>query len=326
MAGRIFVSYRRKDTSGYAHLVYTLLSKEFGSENVFMDVDTIEPGEDFVEALDRALSICDVLIVLIGPSWMSIQDASGAKRLEDPKDYVRLEIASAINHKKKIIPVLFDGAAMPGQPELSSDIRVLARRQAVRIGERAADDIQRLLFKTIRQSLQDDPNAITIDRSGKKQTGEPSPPKTPVLPTFLRNQTFLVSLALGACLLLAVGGVFLFGRFIFGPPGGSGPNGGITVVPGLTPTATSGPVTGQDTVWQWRIDGDRAVLVREQAYWEKYESDTGPSGLYLRTDSVDVFGDFLELNTDGTFTLQQGGTVQVGTWTITGDQVTLTFS
>ena len=101
MASRIFVSYRRKDTAGYAHLVYTLLRNEFGAENIFMDVDTIEPGQDFVESIHRAVSLCDVLVVLIGPRWLNIQDEGGARRLDDPNDFVRVEIASALKQQKR---------------------------------------------------------------------------------------------------------------------------------------------------------------------------------------------------------------------------------
>lgn len=316
MAGRIFVSYRRRDTSGYAHLVYTLLRKEFGAENVFMDVDTIEPGQDFVEALDKALSICDVLIVLIGPMWLNIQDESGARRLDDPKDFVRLEITSAINHKKKIIPVLFDGVTMPGQAELPSDIRLLARRQAVRIGERAADDIQRLLIKAIKQAIQD---------YQRQDRGEPFSLRRWLASKFLRGRAALFSLIIGAFLLSTIVLAVIFGPEIFGRPDPPNPTEEVTAGAEQTPTSPSGTATGQDTVLQWRIDGDRAVLTLEQEYWEKYTADTSPAGLYLRSDTVDVFGDFLELNSDGTFTLEKSGTVQTGTWTIDGDKLTLIF-
>ncbi len=317
MAARIFVSYRRRDTSGYAHLVYTVLRKEFGADNVFMDVDTIQPGQDFVDTLDRALSTCDVIIVLIGPTWLSIQDENGVRRLDDPNDFVRLEITSAINHKKKLIPVLFDGAAMPAQDELPSDLRVLSRRQAVRIGEHAADDIERLLMRSIKQAMQEQQQAhVTTVNRQKKADGGSSPLRKPVV---------LFSFVIGALCLSTIALAAIYWSGIIGGPDQPPPTQEITSEP--QPPPDSPPLTADvpDDAPQWRIDGDRAVIQWGQQYWEKYEADTNPSGLYLRSDSIDSFGDFLELNADGTFTLQQSGTVQTGTWTLNGDLISLVY-
>src|SRR5438067_10074126 len=91
----IFISYRREDTAGYAGRLYDGLAAHFGSDRVFMDVQGIEPGVDFVEAIERALSSCEILIVLIGKDWLAA-DSAGRRRLDDPADFVRLETASAL--------------------------------------------------------------------------------------------------------------------------------------------------------------------------------------------------------------------------------------
>ena len=211
MTSRIFISYRRSDTAGYAHLIYTLLEPEFGAENVFMDVDTIEPGQDFVETLNRAVGICDVLLVLIGPSWLNTPDERGARRLDDPNDFVRLEIASALNQNKTIIPVLIQGAGMPPEAELPGDISPLSRRQAVKIGDHVAEDVKRLAA-SIRRAVQDYTLGEAVSRSGPREgrgksftTGKTRPQKSN------RNLIILSGIVIGVCLVLATTLAILFG-------------------------------------------------------------------------------------------------------------------
>src|SRR5215510_7657864 len=92
----IFISYRRDDCSGHAGRLYDALSLRFGSERLFMDIDTLQPGEDFVEAIEKAVGSCDVLLALIGRQWVTSSDAQGQRRLENPNDFVRLEIEAAL--------------------------------------------------------------------------------------------------------------------------------------------------------------------------------------------------------------------------------------
>ena len=96
MTGKIFISYRRADTEGYAGRIYDRLRTHFSDNEIFMDVDDIEPGEDFVLALQSAVGACDVLIALIGGQWLAVKDAQGDRRLEDPNDFVRLETEERI--------------------------------------------------------------------------------------------------------------------------------------------------------------------------------------------------------------------------------------
>src|SRR3954447_26591883 len=87
---RIFLSYRREDTRSYAGRLRDEFARQFGLERVFMDVDSIAPGSDFTEAIDRALEQTDVFVVLIGPHWSSARDRADRRRLDQPNDYVRV--------------------------------------------------------------------------------------------------------------------------------------------------------------------------------------------------------------------------------------------
>ena len=93
---RIFISYRREDTPGYAGRLCDRLQQDFGRDNVFIDVDTLQPGDDFVEAISERLVGCDLMLVVIGPRWLTSVDSQGRPRLEDDSDYVRLEIQTAL--------------------------------------------------------------------------------------------------------------------------------------------------------------------------------------------------------------------------------------
>lgn len=88
----VFLSYRRADSRADAGRLYDRLSHEFGDDNVFMDVDDIAPGENFVTRLEATLGRCDVLLAVIGPQWASITDGNGQPRLHDPDDFLLLEI------------------------------------------------------------------------------------------------------------------------------------------------------------------------------------------------------------------------------------------
>ena len=93
--GRLFISYRRQDSEWAARVVCDELSEHFGKESVFMDIDTLAPGDDFVEAIERAVGNCHALVALIGPQWLTIRSPSGARRLDESNDFVRLEIEAA---------------------------------------------------------------------------------------------------------------------------------------------------------------------------------------------------------------------------------------
>jgi hypothetical protein len=127
----IFISYRRQDSDHLAGRLYDRLADRFGESQVFMDVDTIEPGVDFAEKISRALAACQVLVAVVGPAWLTATDERGRRRLDDQDDFVRLEIETALARGVRIIPVLAQGAVMPGQDDLPESLAGLARSNAL---------------------------------------------------------------------------------------------------------------------------------------------------------------------------------------------------
>jgi uracil-DNA glycosylase len=149
---RIFINYRRVDSEGYVGRLYDHLVQHFAAESIFMDVTSIDPGADFVQALERAVAQCDVFIAMIGPQWLSIADENGQRRLEQWNDFVRIEIASALKQNKLVIPVLVGRARMPAPDDLPDDLAALARRNAIELShQRFSYDVQHLIT-TIKQA------------------------------------------------------------------------------------------------------------------------------------------------------------------------------
>jgi flagellar biosynthesis GTPase FlhF len=147
--GRIFISYRRVDTSYAAGRIYDRLVAKFGEDAIFMDVDTIEGGTDFIKVLEDAVQSCDVLIALIGKQWLTIKDKGGKLRLNNPEDFVRIEIATALKRNIRVIPVLVDGVDMPQPNELPENLKALARRNALQVNHHSFNpDVYRLIEHT----------------------------------------------------------------------------------------------------------------------------------------------------------------------------------
>lgn len=146
---KIFISYRREDSGGYAGRLYADLVKSFGKRNVFMDIDTIQGGDDFIKVLEQTLNLCDVLIAVLGKNWLTIKDAkTGARRLDDPEDFVRRELATALKRNIVVVPVLVQGTMMPQKVNLPEDIKSLADRQTVDISDnRWQYDVKKLVSR-----------------------------------------------------------------------------------------------------------------------------------------------------------------------------------
>jgi hypothetical protein len=128
-SGRIFISYRPEETAYPAGWLYDRLADRFSGGQVFKDVDSIQLGDDFVEVVTRAVGSCDVLLALIGHQWLTITDEHGRRRLDDPDDFVRLEIEAALTRNVRVIPILVDGARMPHADELPDSLVKLVRRR-----------------------------------------------------------------------------------------------------------------------------------------------------------------------------------------------------
>jgi hypothetical protein len=129
----IFISYRRDDSEGQAGRLFEGLKGRFGQDRVFIDVAGIEPGRDFRRVIDEHVGSCDVLLALIGRNWLHATDKDGRRRLDNPEDFVRLELAAALRRDIAVIPVLVQGAAMPSKDELPPDLQALAWRNAVEL-------------------------------------------------------------------------------------------------------------------------------------------------------------------------------------------------
>lgn len=148
---KVFINYRRADTEGYAGRLYEALRRPIGTANLFMDVDSMRPGQNFVRALDDAVAGCDVVLAMIGPAWLR-PSADGRRRIDDPLDYVRLEIESGLSRGKVVIPLLFTGAEMPSALDLPEPLRDLPTRNALAIRhERFRDDVAELVKELRRQ-------------------------------------------------------------------------------------------------------------------------------------------------------------------------------
>jgi glycerophosphoryl diester phosphodiesterase len=181
-AGRVFISYRRQETAWPARQLYDVLVAELGPDRVFKDVDDIEPGDDFVERIQSAVGSCQVLLALIGPQWLTVTDANGVRRLDDPEDFVRLEVETALNRDDvRVIPILVDDAKMPRPQELPKGLAALTRRQAVEINP--VDFDTRRLLRVLNDTLKDvhdEPAAPSI--SGVGAGLRPPGTKSPVYP------------------------------------------------------------------------------------------------------------------------------------------------
>jgi len=139
MAQRIFISYRRDDSRGYAGRLQGDLSRRYSEEHVFRDVE-IPPGADFGEYITSLVDKCNVVLAIIGPSWLDARDREGERRIDDPDDWVRLEIERALARDGvEVIPVLVDGARLPPREELPESLLALRRRNAFELSDRRWD-------------------------------------------------------------------------------------------------------------------------------------------------------------------------------------------
>lgn len=166
----IFLSYRRDDSLPWTGRLHDHFARHFGAEHVFVDIDSIEPGEDFSDVVRRRIEECDVFVPVIGRNWMTIADANGKRRLEDQDDYVRMEIATALSRRKRIVPVVVGGARMPEKRDLPSEIAALATRNGVSVDDlRFAEDVRRLILMLERVSSSVDAKREELDIEGKAE-------------------------------------------------------------------------------------------------------------------------------------------------------------
>ena len=129
--GGIFISYRREETASWAGQLYDHLTNHFGEDRIFINIDLIDISSDFRRAATDALSSCDVLLVLIGPAWSTVTDIAQRKRIDNPDDFVRIEIETGLQQDIRVIPVLVESATLPRWSDLPPSLRPMLRRQAL---------------------------------------------------------------------------------------------------------------------------------------------------------------------------------------------------
>jgi hypothetical protein len=207
----IFISYRRNDAPGYAGRLYDRLAAKFGADRVFMDVEGIEPGVDFVDAVERALASCEILIVLIGKDWLAV-DSAGRRRLDDPADFVHLETITALSRGIRVVPVLVEGAEMPRADSLPADLLPLTRRQAVELShnhwEANSAELVRHLQKILDQDKGKTSAAALTRGADEAQPAEPA--LTPELPSSPGVAHSRMHWWVGSAALLIAAGVLLY--------------------------------------------------------------------------------------------------------------------
>ena len=131
---KIFISYRVHDTAGETGRLVDALKQHFADDQIFMDIENLEPGADFTEAIERSLSTCDVFLAVIGPQWLGNRE--GDLRINNPNDWVRLEVATALRRNVRVVPVLVDGGSLPAAEQLPEDLQPLLRRQTIEISNK----------------------------------------------------------------------------------------------------------------------------------------------------------------------------------------------
>ena len=153
MNSRIFISYRRDDSRRQSSRLYAFLCARFGEQHVFRDLDSITSGLDFADVIDQSLKSCAAVVVLIDKDWLDIRDHANKRRLDDPKDFVRLEVTAALQRDIPVIPLLLNDTPLPAAKQLPKDMRPLARRQAALLRDTEFKTDAGFLAKRLEEAL-----------------------------------------------------------------------------------------------------------------------------------------------------------------------------
>jgi hypothetical protein len=142
----VFISYRRETAAGEARALFNALASRLGEKSVFMDVDSISLGRDFRRELEKRLSSCDLMLVLIDRDWATLKDGTGRNRLATADDYVRVEVEGGLRRDIAVIPILVRGAQMPAAEDLPPEIRDLAYRNGFELSHnRWESDVREII-------------------------------------------------------------------------------------------------------------------------------------------------------------------------------------
>jgi formylglycine-generating enzyme required for sulfatase activity len=226
MTGRIFINYRRGDDPGHTGRLFDHLQSAFEPDQLFMDVDSIAPGLDFVRVLEEQVSKCDVLLAVIGKGWIDARDAAGNRRLDNPEDFVRIEIEAGLRLGKRVIPVLVNDAEMPRADQLPETLNPLVRRNAVRLTHDRfrADTLG--LIKALRAAFDATETMVRAPAAAEPNA----------------RRRLKRAPAIGVVMGVAVLG--LVGAWRFVAPSGPSPSVGLLEIPGTDALVFTGPQGG----------------------------------------------------------------------------------
>jgi Tol biopolymer transport system component len=307
--GSVFISYRRGDSAGYAGRLYDRLSSRFGDEQIFMDIDTIEPGVDFVQRITQAMTSCRVVLVIIGPDWLTAADRDGNRRLDDPRDYLRMEITEALTRDVRVIPVLVHGASMPSSADLPDELRGLATRHAQELSDTRWGFDTEHLMEVIERSLRDRPSAALPSETEASSR----PTRRGVPPSYLI--VALIMLVAGATVWLLIDRRIADGGER--PPSSSpstnkSPPGSASS--SIAPSEAAPEViafvsdrSGSLEIWTMNVDGTDLRQITDGQAKELVHPDWSPDGQRIAFASNSMGGDnaggdmeIWTINTDGT--------------------------
>ena len=209
----IFISYRREDSEDSTRAIYESLRPEFGKERLFMDVEAIALGSDFRDAVERSLAGCGVFLAVIGPTWLNVKssnDPNAPRRLDNPNDYVRQEVAAALKKGKQlpVIPVLVRGASMPTSDQLPDDLKDLAYRNALTLSNLDWDSSVAKLTEAIRPRVGEPQAVASVASREVRSVARPStfPSGATTAPASGTNKVLLIGIPV--VLVLAAVGVY----------------------------------------------------------------------------------------------------------------------
>ena len=193
MAAKIFISYRRDDSAGHTGRLTDRLAGEFGQDLLFMDVDGIPLGMNFVKVLQEQVTKCAVLLAVIGPNWLEARDEDGNRRLEDPSDFVRVEIATALKRDIPVIPILLDGAGIPKAKQLPEDLKELALRNGLNVRHASFHaDMERLIRGLKEQLVPASAPALDDQEDAHQAKDEPEHEQDTAFDQYLLANRYLI--------------------------------------------------------------------------------------------------------------------------------------
>jgi TIR domain len=160
----LFISYRRHDSAGYSGRLHDRLQREFGHNLLFMDVNSIPLGTNFIKVLGEEIAKCDALLAVIGPGWLDARDENGHRRLGNPDDFVRIEIGTALKRGIRVIPILLEGTQVPKADQLPDDLKELALRTGLDVRHASFNEDMERLIRELKGAL------VMVSRTKKSKS------------------------------------------------------------------------------------------------------------------------------------------------------------